>query len=84
MLDWIRFVLTAGSEVVFIRISTESKRIFSLFGSIYNKVFAEDHIMIAMTMTEEGLARYDVSEMHKRWKAEYGDRIALKTIFDHE
>lgn len=42
------------------------------------------HIMIAMTMTKEGLARYDVSEMHKRWKAEYGDRIALKTIFDHE
>ena len=42
------------------------------------------HIMIAMTMTEEGLERYDVSEMHKRWKSEYGDRIALKTIFDHE
>ena len=42
------------------------------------------HLMIAMTMTEEGLARYDVSEMHHRWKAEYGDRIALKTIFDHE
>ena len=42
------------------------------------------HIMIAMTMTEEGLVRYDASEMHKRWKSEYGDRIALKTIFDHE
>ena len=42
------------------------------------------HLMIAMTMSEEGLARYDVSEMHKRWKAEYGERIALKTIFDHE
>ena len=42
------------------------------------------HLMIAMTMTEEGLERYDVSEMHKRWKADYGDRIALKTIFDHE
>ena len=42
------------------------------------------HLMIAMTMTEEGLERYDVSAMHKRWKAEYGERIALKTIFDHK
>lgn len=42
------------------------------------------HLMIAMTMSEEGLLRYDASEMHRRWKTEYGERIALKTIFDHE
>jgi len=42
------------------------------------------HLMIAMTMTEAGLENYDVSDMHRRWKREYEDRIALKTIFDHE
>ena len=42
------------------------------------------HLMIAMTMTEAGLERYDVSDMHRKWKEEYGDRLACKTIFDHE
>ena len=39
-------------------------------------------MMIEMFMTEEGLEAYNVSEMHKAWKRDYGDRIAAKTIFD--
>ena len=39
-------------------------------------------IMIEMTLTPEGLERYDVSEPHKIWKATYGDRLESKAIFD--
>lgn len=41
-------------------------------------------LMIEMTLTPEGLEAYDRSEMHKRWKAEYGERIESKAIFDCE
>lgn len=41
-------------------------------------------MMIEMTMTQEGLLAYDVSEMHKEWKRTYGDRIESKAIFDCE
>ncbi len=39
-------------------------------------------MMIVMDMDKEALGAYDVSEPHLRWKAEYGDRIAKKAIFD--
>ena len=38
--------------------------------------------MIEMELTPSGLIEYDKSELHKQWKAEYGDYIASKTIFD--
>jgi hypothetical protein len=41
-------------------------------------------LMIEMDLTPEALEVYDISEMHKTWKAEYGDKIAQKTIFDCE
>lgn len=39
-------------------------------------------LMIVLTMDPEALPRYDESEPHRRWKAEFGDRIAQKAIFD--
>ena len=42
------------------------------------------HIMIEMTLTPEGLEKYDVSEVHHTWKKMYGDRLEGKTIFDCE
>lgn len=39
-------------------------------------------IMIEMIMTKEALEIYDASEMHKRWKEEYGKYILNKAIFD--
>ena len=39
-------------------------------------------MMIVMDMEKDALRAYDVCEPHLRWKAEYGDRIAKKAIFD--
>ena len=39
-------------------------------------------MMIVMDMDKEALSAYDVSAPHLRWKSEYGDLVAKKTIFD--
>ena len=39
-------------------------------------------MMIVMDMDKDALPLYDVSAPHLRWKAEYGDRIEKKAIFD--
>ena len=39
-------------------------------------------IMIEMELTTEGLEAFDASEVHKEWKATYGDRLESKAIFD--
>ena len=41
-------------------------------------------IMIEMTLTPEGLERYDVCDAHKLWKSKYGDKLVGKVIFDCE
>ncbi|MFG6334864.1 MAG: hypothetical protein K1W20_05255 [Lachnospiraceae bacterium] len=41
-------------------------------------------LMIEMILTPEGLAIYDASPMHQEWKAQYGQYIEQKTIFDCE
>lgn len=41
-------------------------------------------LMIEMLLTPEGLAVYDGSQMHQDWKAQYGQYIEQKTIFDCE
>ena len=41
-------------------------------------------LVIAMEMTEEGLACYDASELHKRWKADFTQYFASKAVFDCE
>lgn len=41
-------------------------------------------VMIVVTMDKDALPSWDNSDTHKRWKAEYGDRIASKAIFDAE
>ena len=41
-------------------------------------------LMIEMTLTPEGLERYDVCDAHKQWKAQYGDLLESKAIFDCE
>ena len=41
-------------------------------------------LMIEMTMEEEALEAYNVSEMHQTWKREYGPLLEAKTIFDCE
>ncbi len=39
-------------------------------------------LMIEMDMTKEALEVYDACDAHKQWKAEYGDLIESKAIFD--
>lgn len=39
-------------------------------------------LMIEMFLTPDGLDNWDNSEIHKTWKAEYGQYIEHKTIFD--
>ena len=39
-------------------------------------------IMIEMELTTEGLEAFDASEVHKEWKATYGERLESKAIFD--
>ncbi|MBE5826646.1 MAG: hypothetical protein E7307_08420 [Butyrivibrio sp.] len=39
-------------------------------------------IMIEMELTPDGLEAFDASEVHKEWKATYGDRLESKAIFD--
>ena len=41
-------------------------------------------IMIVLTLTPEGLEQFDASEVHRYWKAAYGDRLESKAIFDCE
>lgn len=41
-------------------------------------------VMIVLDMDKEALPKYDVSEMHHTWKAEYGDLLEKKAIFDCE
>ena len=41
-------------------------------------------LMIVMELTREGLAAFDASPIHARWKAGFGPVIAQKTIFDCE
>ena len=38
-------------------------------------------LMIVLTLSREGLAAFDASPVHARWKAEFGALIAQKTIF---
>lgn len=40
------------------------------------------HLMIKMILTPEALIEFDNSEIHAKWKAQYGDLIISKTIFD--
>ncbi|MBR5410845.1 MAG: hypothetical protein IK104_09240 [Clostridia bacterium] len=42
------------------------------------------HLMIEMTLTPEGLEAFDGSDVHRYWKATYGDLLESKTIFDCE
>lgn len=41
-------------------------------------------LMIEMDMDMEALPAYNDSAAHKRWKADYSDRIEKKAIFDAE
>ena len=41
-------------------------------------------LMIVLEMDPEALSAYDASEPHRRWKEEYGGRIARKAIFDYQ
>ena len=38
--------------------------------------------MIEMNLSAEGLNNFDASEVHKKWKDTYGDRLESKAIFD--
>lgn len=42
------------------------------------------HLMIEMHLTKEGLNNFDASEIHIKWKQQYGEMIEAKTIFDCE
>lgn len=41
-------------------------------------------VMVEMSCTEEGLGNYDVSDLHKDWKANYEPFIERKAIFDRD
>ena len=39
-------------------------------------------LMIKMNLSLSGLNKFDNSEIHKKWKNEFGEYIMSKTIFD--
>ncbi len=39
-------------------------------------------LMIQIVMEPDALNEWDSSEIHKKWKADYGKYLAAKTIFD--
>ena len=41
-------------------------------------------VMIVLEMDRAALVRYDESEMHHRWKDEFGGLLEKKAIFDYE
>ena len=41
-------------------------------------------LLILICMDAETLPIYDASASHREWKKRYGDRIAMKAIFDCE
>lgn len=41
-------------------------------------------LMIKMTLSPSALTEFDNSEIHKKWKEEFGEHIINKTIFDCE
>lgn len=41
-------------------------------------------LMIKMDLSLEALREFDSSEIHKKWKEEFGSYIESKTIFDCE
>lgn len=41
-------------------------------------------LMIVLNIDEDSLTIWDNSELHKKWKAEYGSIIEKKCIFDSE
>lgn len=41
-------------------------------------------LMIVVRMERDALPAWDASDLHHRWKAQYGHLVAAKTIFDCE
>ncbi len=41
-------------------------------------------IMIEIDLSHTGLEAFDASDVHREWKAVYGDRLESKAIFDCE
>ena len=41
-------------------------------------------VMIVLEMDRDALPLYDDSEMHHRWKGEFGGLLEKKAIFDYE
>ncbi|SDA75974.1 Stress responsive A/B Barrel Domain [Lachnospiraceae bacterium G11] len=41
-------------------------------------------LMIEMTLSPEGLERFDASEVHRDWKSRFGELLESKAIFDCE
>lgn len=42
------------------------------------------HLMIKMELTPNALREFDNSDIHKKWKEQYGSLIINKVIFDCE
>ena len=41
-------------------------------------------LMIVLDMDKEALPNWDASDIHHRWKDEYGELLDKKAIFDYE
>lgn len=41
-------------------------------------------LMIEMTLSPEGLEKFDASEVHRDWKSRFGELLESKAIFDCE
>ena len=55
--------------------------------SVYPNCVARENrydVMIVLEMDRDALSLYDDSEMHHRWKDEFGGLLEKKAIFDYE
>ena len=41
-------------------------------------------VMIVLNMENDALSAWDSSDLHRRWKATFGELLEKKAIFDHE
>lgn len=57
--------------------------IYSINVNVSNSDLQNRHdIMIEMHLTIKALKAFDSSEIHRKWKSDYGEYIVNKTIFD--
>ena len=81
-------VLRVGMDIKLREIFAVAGEIPGVRGAeVYPNCVARENrydVMIVLEMDRDALSLYDDSEMHHRWKDEFGGLLEKKAIFDYE